>query len=302
MGSSPSRAYLDRVRRPGWIPDEPARRTNSRAGLGDGQRRRRSRRAARGHAAWIEERNPAVNAIVDTFPAEVAARCSPRPRAARCTACRSRSRTSGRSMARGAAGGRRARRTGAGGRRIGALPGPSRRRGGDRRGREHARYGSGSTGHVSAYGPARNPWDTDRCPADRRAARRAVVARLVGGAVGADGVGSIRYPAAYCGLTGLKPTFGRATMAGHHVPQTTTIVSGPPCRDAADCRLLGGVLFGEDSPRETPTGCGSASFRAALGRLRRRGHRRLPRRVGGTSPGDELHRHRGRLRGARSTC
>jgi Asp-tRNA(Asn)/Glu-tRNA(Gln) amidotransferase A subunit family amidase len=60
-----------------------------------------------------------------------------------------------------------------------------------------------------------------------------------------DGAGSIRYPAAYCGLTGLKPTFGRSTMQGHHVPQTTTIVSGPLCRDAADCRLLGGVLFGE---------------------------------------------------------
>jgi Asp-tRNA(Asn)/Glu-tRNA(Gln) amidotransferase A subunit family amidase len=68
---------------------------------------------------------------------------------------------------------------------------------------------------------------------------------MVSGAVGADGVGSIRYPAAYCGLAGLKPTFGRSTMQGHHVVQTTTIVSGPLCRDAADCRLLGGVLFGE---------------------------------------------------------
>jgi Asp-tRNA(Asn)/Glu-tRNA(Gln) amidotransferase A subunit family amidase len=68
----------------------------------------------------------------------------------------------------------------------------------------------------------------------------------VAGAVGADGIGSIRYPAAYCGLTGWKPTFGRAAMEGHHVPQTTTIVSGPLCRDAADCRLLGGVLCGEE--------------------------------------------------------
>jgi aspartyl-tRNA(Asn)/glutamyl-tRNA(Gln) amidotransferase subunit A len=107
-------------------------------------------------------------------------------------------------------------------------------------------YGSGSTGHVSAFGPARNPWDTDRAPGGSSSGpAAAVAARLVGGAVGADGVGSIRYPAAYCGLTGLKPTFGRSTMAGHHVPQTTTIVSGPLCRDAADCRLLGGVLFGE---------------------------------------------------------
>jgi aspartyl-tRNA(Asn)/glutamyl-tRNA(Gln) amidotransferase subunit A len=107
-------------------------------------------------------------------------------------------------------------------------------------------YGSGSTGHISAYGPARNPWDPERSPGGSSSGpASAVAARLVAGAVGADGVGSIRYPAAYCGLTGLKPTFGRSTMLGHHVPQTTTIVSGPLCRDAADCRLLGGVLFGE---------------------------------------------------------
>jgi aspartyl-tRNA(Asn)/glutamyl-tRNA(Gln) amidotransferase subunit A len=107
-------------------------------------------------------------------------------------------------------------------------------------------YGAGSTGHVSAYGPARNPWDTDRCPGGSSSGSgAAVAARLVAGAVGADGVGSIRYPAAYCGITGLKPTFGRSTMAGHHVRDTTTIVSGPLCADAADCRLLAGVLFGE---------------------------------------------------------
>jgi len=107
-------------------------------------------------------------------------------------------------------------------------------------------YGAGSTGHISAFGPARNPWDTERCPGGSSSGPgAAVAARLVGGAVGADGIGSIRYPAAYCGLTGLKPTFGRSTMRGHHVPQTTTIVSGPLCRDAADSRLLAGVLFGE---------------------------------------------------------
>jgi len=107
-------------------------------------------------------------------------------------------------------------------------------------------YGAGSTGHLSAFGASRNPWDTSRCPGGSSSGPgAAVAARLVGGAVGADGVGSIRYPAAYCGLTGLKPTFGRSTMRGHHVPQTTTIVSGPLCRDAADCRILGGVLCGE---------------------------------------------------------
>jgi aspartyl-tRNA(Asn)/glutamyl-tRNA(Gln) amidotransferase subunit A len=108
-------------------------------------------------------------------------------------------------------------------------------------------YGMGSTGAISVYGPARNPWDTERCPGGSSSGpAAAVAARLVAGAVGADGIGSIRFPAAYCGLPGLKPTFGRSAMAGHHVPHTTAIVSGPLCRDAADCRLLGGALFGEE--------------------------------------------------------
>jgi Asp-tRNA(Asn)/Glu-tRNA(Gln) amidotransferase A subunit family amidase len=107
--------------------------------------------------------------------------------------------------------------------------------------------GAGSTGNVSVYGPARNPWNTERCPGGSSSGpAAAVAARLVAGAVGADGIGSVRFPAAYCGLTGLKPTFGRAAMAGHHMAaMSTTIVSGPLCADAADSRLLGSVLFGE---------------------------------------------------------
>jgi aspartyl-tRNA(Asn)/glutamyl-tRNA(Gln) amidotransferase subunit A len=108
--------------------------------------------------------------------------------------------------------------------------------------------GSGSTGNVSVYGPARNPWNVERCPGGSSSGPAAAVAgRLVAGAVGADGVGSIRYPATYCGLTGLKPTFGRSAMDGHHMAGvSTTIVSGPLCADAGDCRLLGSVLYGEE--------------------------------------------------------
>ncbi len=108
--------------------------------------------------------------------------------------------------------------------------------------------GASSTGNVSVYGPARNPWQTDRCPGGSSSGpAAAVAARLVAGAIGADGIGSIRYPAAYCGLTGLKPTFGRSAMAGHHMADvSSTIVSGPLCVDAADCRLLGSVMFGEE--------------------------------------------------------
>lgn len=108
--------------------------------------------------------------------------------------------------------------------------------------------GAGSTGSVSVYGPCRNPWDTERCPGGSSSGpASAVAARLVAGAVGADGLGSVRFPAAYCGLTGLKPTFGRSAMEGHHMaPVTNLIVSGPLCADAADCRLLGSVLCGEE--------------------------------------------------------
>ncbi len=200
-----------------------------------------------GTLARIEERNPAVNAIVDTFPAESRRMLAEAPRgplygvpvaikdewplpwrAEQLAAAE----YVGPAPVAGESGPYRALRD-AGAVIVGVA--------------NMHEYGAGSTGHVSAYGPARNPWDTDRCPGGSSSGPgAAVAARLVGGAVGADGVGSIRYPAAYCGLTGLKPTFGRATMAGHHVPQTTTIVSGPLCRDAADCRLLGGVLFGEE--------------------------------------------------------
>jgi aspartyl-tRNA(Asn)/glutamyl-tRNA(Gln) amidotransferase subunit A len=110
--------------------------------------------------------------------------------------------------------------------------------------------GASSTGNTSRYGATHNPWDLDRCPGGSSSGPAAAVAGgLVSGAVGADGLGSIRYPAAYCGLTGLKPTFGRSAMEGHHIANTETIVSGPLCRDAADCRLLASALFGEELPQ-----------------------------------------------------
>ncbi len=116
--------------------------------------------------------------------------------------------------------------------------------------------GAGSTGAISVYGPAHNPWDPDRCPGGSSSGPAAsVAARIVAGAVGADGLGSVRYPAAYCGLTGLKPTFARSAMDGHHAANsTTTIVSGPLCADAADCRLLASALFGEALREGDPSG------------------------------------------------
>src|SRR3954451_4287932 len=194
----------------------------------------------------IEERNPAVNAIVETFPEESRRMLADAPRGPLYgvpVAIKDEWPLPWRAEGLGA------------GQHVGPATEPGES--GPYRALRDAgavivgvanmhEYGSGSTGHISFFGPTRNPWDTDRAPGGSSSGPAAAVAgRLVAGAVGADGVGSIRYPAAYCGLTGLKPTFGRSTMLGHHVPQTTMIVSGPLCRDAADCRLLGGVLFGE---------------------------------------------------------
>ena len=203
----------------------------------------------------IEERNPQVNAIVDTFPEESRRMLAEAPRGPLYgvpVAIKDEWPLPWRAETLGAA------------QHVGPAPSPGES--GPYRALRDAgavivgvanmhEYGAGSTGNLSAYGPARNPWDTDRCPGGSSSGPgAAVAARMVSGAVGADGVGSIRYPAAYCGLTGLKPTFGRSAMRGHHVAQTTTIVSGPLCRDAADCRLLGGVLCGEVLESADPDG------------------------------------------------
>jgi Asp-tRNA(Asn)/Glu-tRNA(Gln) amidotransferase A subunit family amidase len=205
--------------------------------------------------ARIEQRNPAVNAIVATFPER------------------------SRAMLDAAPGGPlhgvpvvikdewplpwRAQRFGAADMLATAAPGES----GPYRALRDAgativgvgnmhELGAGSTGAVSVYGPARNPWNLERCPGGSSSGpAAAVAARLVAGSVGADGIGSVRFPAAYCGLTGLKPTFGRSAMAGHHMAKiSTTIVSGPLCLDAADCRLLASALFGEHLAGGEPRG------------------------------------------------
>jgi Asp-tRNA(Asn)/Glu-tRNA(Gln) amidotransferase A subunit family amidase len=197
--------------------------------------------------ARIEQRNPAINAVVETFPEHSRAMLEAAPngplrgvpivikdewplpwRAQRFGAAEMIART-----APGESGPFRALRD-AGAVIVGVA--------------NMHELGASSTGNTSVYGPAHNPWDTERCPGGSSSGpAAAVAARLVAGSVGADGIGSIRFPAAYCGLTGLKPTFGRAAMAGHHMDGiSTTIVSGPLAADAADCRLLGSTLFDEE--------------------------------------------------------
>jgi Asp-tRNA(Asn)/Glu-tRNA(Gln) amidotransferase A subunit family amidase len=115
-------------------------------------------------------------------------------------------------------------------------------------------WGAGTTGHLSAYGPAGNPWDVKRCAGGSSGGSAAAVGgRLVGAAVGADGGGSVRLPAAYCGVTGLKCTNNTYPRDGDVSAHSTLGAHGPMGRDAADTRLFGSALLA----RELPAGDGS---------------------------------------------
>jgi len=106
--------------------------------------------------------------------------------------------------------------------------------------------GAASTGHVSVYGPVGNPWNPAHCGGGSSGgSASAVGGRLVAGAVGADGGGWIRLPAAYCGVTGIKPTYDAVSQEGAAHGYLSLDALGPFGRDAADTRLLCDVLFGK---------------------------------------------------------
>ena len=106
-------------------------------------------------------------------------------------------------------------------------------------------WGAGTTGHVSAWGPCGNPWNPAHCAGGSSGGSAAAVgARLVAAAVGTDGGGSVRLPSAYCGVTGMKVTFGAIEVDGYTHGYSDMGAIGPICRDAADARVFGEVLSG----------------------------------------------------------
>jgi mandelamide amidase len=107
----------------------------------------------------------------------------------------------------------------------------------------------GITNNNGAYGPARNPYAPDRFPgASSGGTGVAVAARLAPGGIGSDTGGSVRIPAALCGLVGLRPTTGRWSQAGIVPISHTRDTAGPMTRSVADCVLIDGVVTG--GPRE----------------------------------------------------
>src|SRR3954454_2583468 len=116
-------------------------------------------------------------------------------------------------------------------------------------------FAMGSSNENSAYGPVLNPWDSGRVPGGSSGGSAAAVAgRLAPCAIGTDTGGSIRQPAALCGIVGLKPTYGAVSRYGMIAFASSLDQCGPLTRDVTDAALLLGAVEGRDPCDSTSVG------------------------------------------------
>jgi aspartyl-tRNA(Asn)/glutamyl-tRNA(Gln) amidotransferase subunit A len=115
-----------------------------------------------------------------------------------------------------------------------------------------AEFAYGPTGHNAHFGPVHNPWAVDHITGGSSSGSgAAVAARLTFAALGSDTGGSVRMPAHFCGVTGLKTTVGRVSRAGAMPLSQSLDTVGPLAQSAQDCALLLGLMAGADP--EDPT-------------------------------------------------
>lgn len=113
-------------------------------------------------------------------------------------------------------------------------------------------FAMGSSNENSFYGPVANPWDPTRVPGGSSGGSAAAIAAgFAAGATGTDTGGSIRQPAALCGITGIKPTYGRVSRYGMIAFASSLDQAGPMARTAEDCALLLQVMAGFDPKDST---------------------------------------------------
>jgi aspartyl-tRNA(Asn)/glutamyl-tRNA(Gln) amidotransferase subunit A len=129
-----------------------------------------------------------------------------------------------------------------------------------------AEFAYGPTGHNSHYGPVHNPWAVDHITGGSSSGSgSAVAARLTFAALGSDTGGSIRMPAHFCGVTGLKTTYGRISRAGAMPLSQSLDTVGPLARTVEDCALLLGLMAGADPEDPTAVGGPVPDYIAAAG-------------------------------------
>jgi aspartyl-tRNA(Asn)/glutamyl-tRNA(Gln) amidotransferase subunit A len=127
-------------------------------------------------------------------------------------------------------------------------------------------FAMGSSNENSSYGNVANPWNTEHVPGGSSGGSAAAVAAgLAPGATGTDTGGSIRQPAALCGVTGIKPTYGRVSRYGMIAYGSSLDQGGPFARSAEDCALLLQTMSGFDGRDSTSAEQPAPDYSGALG-------------------------------------
>jgi aspartyl-tRNA(Asn)/glutamyl-tRNA(Gln) amidotransferase subunit A len=125
-------------------------------------------------------------------------------------------------------------------------------------------FAYGPTGHNAHHGAVHNPWAVDHITGGSSSGSgSAVAARLTFAALGSDTGGSIRMPAHFCGVTGLKTTYGRISRAGAMPLSQSLDTVGPLARTAEDCALLLGLMAGADADDPTAASVPLPDYMAA---------------------------------------